>query len=119
MESHFPTPPFYPSTYDAPGVRPSQLGWDSFPLLLTPQQLDQNKVFPAISKLFVIINEYMIIKDTYAALSDKEASFENAKLLRAKLLAWADDLPAELIVSPTCLPVAINVQYVVPITLTV
>lgn len=64
---------------------------------------------PSASYSF-IINEYMIIKDMYASPSDKEASFQTAKLLRLRLLDWAGQLPPELVLSPTCLPVALNIQ---------
>ncbi|KAI0390706.1 hypothetical protein F5Y17DRAFT_471455 [Xylariaceae sp. FL0594] len=100
-------PPNFPVPYDAFSHEDDRSLWDPFPLIRPRQILHRGLIFTALSELSVILSDFLAGQD----LSSSYDAYNNAKALHGKMLAWADNLPVELVRGPESLPAVLDIQY--------
>jgi hypothetical protein len=106
-DTELPGLPSYPIPYDPLIHEDDQALWDPFPLVREKQVLCRGLVFKHLSELFKVLNAFLTGQSSTGA----QPVFDRVKLLHGKMLAWADNLPHQLVYGSQSLPVILDLQY--------
>ncbi|KAI1813727.1 hypothetical protein GGS20DRAFT_586237 [Poronia punctata] len=98
--------PGFPFPYDAFGYDEDPNVWDPFPLVRPKQIQHLGLWFRVLSELLQIAHAFMAEQDP----SNPHITYEKAKMMHEKMLAWGDRLPPELERGPESLPAVLDLH---------